>query len=69
MKRPATTAVHCDRCDTIFESDERDRFIDEIYCPSCSSRTLPEQRSVSVKKLCKQFPNASVYETNAALAA
>jgi hypothetical protein len=54
-------AAYCDNCETIFEYEDRDLFVGELYCPACSTRALPENRAGSVQALQKKHKDAKVH--------
>jgi Zn finger protein HypA/HybF involved in hydrogenase expression len=55
------TAVYCERCEIVFEAEERELFLDQIYCPSCTHRTDETQRAKGIDELLRSHVHAHAY--------
>jgi len=57
-----STAVYCERCEVVFLAEERELFLDQVYCPSCTHRTDETQRAKTADELLRAHPAARLYE-------
>jgi len=68
LNPPRDPAAYCDSCSTVFNYEERDLFLSELFCPRCTSRTDASARARTLAQIRKLFPAAKVYTPTAPLA-
>jgi len=61
VKKTKLPAAVCENCSTIFEFEERDEFLGEVFCPGCMSRVLKGGRYKDLRSARVKNKKLAVY--------